>query len=114
MAVSIRMVGNIACHSGGHGFIRNRIINWLFITGKENRMNIDPNKWYRPREIAKQRLITNSLDSDKESANYDFILELIKRGELKARNYSKTAYRSYWLVSGKEIQAYHERIAKHA
>lgn len=77
-------------------------------------MNIEPSKWYRPREIAKLRLITNSLDSEKESANYDFILELIKRGELKARNYSKTAYRSYWLVSGKEIQAYHDRIAKHA
>lgn len=73
-------------------------------------MSIETKKWYRPREIAQLRLITNSLDSDKESANYDFILELIKRGELKARNYSKTSYRSYWLVSGKEIKAYHERI----
>lgn len=63
-------------------------------------------KWYRPREIAKLRFITNSLDSDKESANYDFILELIKRGELKARNYSKTEYRKYWLVSATEIQRY--------
>ena len=107
-------MGNRACHTGGAGNIRIRTINWLFITGKENRMNIEPNKWYRPREIARLRLITNSLDSEKESANYDFILELIKRGELKARNYSKTAYRSYWLVSGKEIQAYHDRIEKHA
>lgn len=65
-------------------------------------------KFYRPREIAKLRLITNSLDSDKESANYDFILELIKRGELKARNYSKTAYRPYWLVSAAEIKRYVE------
>jgi hypothetical protein len=39
-------------------------------------MNIEPNKWYRPREIARLRLITNSLDSEKESANYDFILEI--------------------------------------
>lgn len=114
MVVSIWHLGNRAGHHRGAGNIRRRIINWLFITGKENRMNIDPKKWYRPREIAKSRLITNSLDSEKESANYDFILELIKRGELKARNYSKTEYRSYWLVSGKEIQAYHDRIAKHA
>lgn len=67
-------------------------------------------EWYRPREIARLRLITNSLDSDKESANYDFILEEIKRGNLKARNYSKSEYRPYWLVSAKEIRAYHERI----
>lgn len=70
-------------------------------------------KWYRPREIARLRLITNSLDSDKESANYDFILELIKRGELKARNYSKTEYRKYWLVSATEIQRYHESVNQH-
>lgn len=62
--------------------------------------------WYRPREIAKLRLITNSVDSEKESSNYDFILELIKRGELKARNYSKSDYRPYWLVSAKEIERY--------
>ena len=74
-------------------------------------MTIEAEKWYRPREIARLRLITNSLDSDKEASNYDFILELIKRGELKARNYSKTEYRKYWLVQGKEITAYHDRIA---
>lgn len=77
-------------------------------------MSIETKKWYRPREIARLRLITNSLDSDKEASNYDFILELIKRGELKARNYSKTEYRKYWLVQGKEITAYHERITKQA
>lgn len=76
-------------------------------------MSIETKKWYRPREIAQLRLITNSLDSDKEASNYDFILELIKRGELKARNYSKTEYRKYWLVQGKEIMAYQERIANH-
>ena len=63
-------------------------------------------QWYRPREIAKLRMITNSVDSEKESSNYDFILELIKRGELKARNYSKSDYRPYWLVSAKEIERY--------
>lgn len=71
-------------------------------------------EWYRPREIAQQRFITNSLNSDKESANYDFILELIKRGELEARNYSKSDYRPYWLVSAKAIKDYHQRIRKQA
>lgn len=71
-------------------------------------------EWYRPREIAKLRLITNSLDSEKESANYDFVLELIKRGELAARNYSVSDYRPYWLVSAEEIKAYRKRIAKEA
>jgi len=63
-------------------------------------------EWYRPREIARNRWITNSLNSDKESANYDWILEEIKRGNLKARNYSKSEYRPYWLVSAKEIERY--------
>lgn len=71
-------------------------------------------EWYRPREIAQKRFITNSLDSDKESANYDFILEEIKRGELKARNYSKSAYRPYWLVSAKEIERYLKSHAEQA
>lgn len=68
-------------------------------------------EWYRPREIARLRLITNSLDSHKESSNYDFIIELIKRGELEAHNYSKTSYRKYWLVSAKAIEAYHAKRA---
>lgn len=71
-------------------------------------------EWYRPREIAQLRMITNSLDSDKESANYDYILEEIKRGELKARNYSKSEYRPYWLVSAKEIERYRNSHAKQA
>lgn len=71
-------------------------------------------EWYRPREIAQLRLITNSLDSDKESANYDWILEEIKRGNLKARNYSKSEYRPYWLVSAKEIERYRNSHAKQA
>jgi hypothetical protein len=71
-------------------------------------------EWYRPREIAQLRLITNSLDGDKESANYDWILEEIKRGNLKARNYSKSEYRPYWLVSAKEIERYRTSHAKQA
>lgn len=63
-------------------------------------------EFYRPREIAQNRWITNSLSSEKESSNYDFILELIKRGKLKATNYSKSEYRPYWVVSAKEIERY--------
>ena len=63
-------------------------------------------EFYRPREIAQNRWITNSLSSEKESSNYDFILELIKRGLLKAINYSKSAYRPYWVVAAKEIERY--------
>ena len=76
-------------------------------------MNFDK-EWYRPREIAQNRWITNSLNSDKESANYDYILEEIKRGALKARNYSKSEYRPYWLVSAKEIERYIKNHAKQA
>lgn len=71
-------------------------------------------EWYRPREIAQKRWITNSLNSEKESANYDWILEEIKRGNLKARNYSKSEYRPYWLVSAKEIERYRNDHAKQA
>ncbi len=65
-------------------------------------------KWYRPREIARLRLITNSVDSDKELSNYDFILELIKAGRLKARQYGKNPAYPYYLISAKEIERYND------
>lgn len=63
-------------------------------------------KWYRPKEIARLRLITNTLDSDKELSNYDYILDLIKRGQLQAKNYGKNPKYPYYLVSASEIQRY--------
>lgn len=63
-------------------------------------------KWYRPKEIARLRLITNTLDSEKELSNYDFILDLIKRGQLAAKNYGKNPKYPYYLVSAAEIERY--------
>lgn len=69
-------------------------------------LNLDK-KWYRPKEIARLRLITNTLDSDKELSNYDFILDQIKRGNLVAKNYGKNPKYPYYLVSAAEIERYH-------
>lgn len=62
--------------------------------------------WYRPKEIAEMRLITNTLDSEKVLSNYDFILDQIKRGLLKAKNYGKNPKYPYYLVSAAEIKRY--------
>lgn len=64
-------------------------------------------KTYRPSEIARKRLITNSLDSNSYLSNYRFILNEIKAERLKAKNYG-TKSRSYWLVSEAEIKRYQE------
>lgn len=64
--------------------------------------------WYKPREIARLGLIKNSIQSDNEDSNYWFILKMIERGELKARNYSMGA-KPMWLVSRKEIEKYLRR-----
>lgn len=63
-------------------------------------------KHYRPKEIAQLRLITNTLESDKVLSNYDFILDEIKRGNLKAKNYGKNPKFPYYLVSREEIERY--------
>lgn len=63
--------------------------------------------WYRPREIARLGLIKNSTGGDNEASNYNFILELIKSGQLKAKNYSRGKKMSYYLVSEDEIARYH-------
>lgn len=62
--------------------------------------------WYRPKEIAKLGLITNTLNSDKVLSNYDWILDEIKRGNLKAKNYGKNPKYPYYLVSAAEIKRY--------
>lgn len=67
-------------------------------------------KWYRPREIAKLGLIKNSIGSDNESGHYNFILNLIKSGKLKAKDYSATGSQPYWLVPEEEIRRYHETL----
>jgi len=62
--------------------------------------------WYRPKEIAENGWIKNTLSSDKVLSNYDWILDEIKRGNLKAKNYGKNPKYPYYLVSAKEIERY--------
>lgn len=64
-------------------------------------------QWYRPRDIARLRLITNSVNSDSENSNRHFILKLIKSGKLKAKNYGSNPDHPYYLVSADEIDRYH-------
>lgn len=66
--------------------------------------------WYRPMEIAKQGLIVNSKgDRSTVSGNYNFVLELIKTGRLRAKNYAK-GDKPYWLVPESEIERYHKTL----
>lgn len=62
-------------------------------------------KWYRPREIAQQGLIKNTVDSDSEASNYKYILQLIQDGKLKARNYGRGSA-PYYLISETSIKKY--------
>lgn len=73
------------------------------------RPRIDHKKWYRPREIAALGVITNS----RGNPSYDRVLELIKSGELKAKDYSlksKQGSNPYFLVLGEDLVTY---IDKH-
>lgn len=68
-------------------------------------------KWYRPTEIADKGLIQNSRgDASTPRGNYNFILELIKSGQLKANNYS-AGVKAYYLVCEDEIERYHKEIS---
>lgn len=66
-------------------------------------------KLYKPNELAKLDIIRNwkNTNSDKINinSNYQFILGLIRNGDLKAVNYGKGA-RAYWVVTEKEVQRY--------
>lgn len=63
-------------------------------------------KYLRPSEIAKKGLIKNSLNSDSWLQNYQFILNEIAAGNLKARTYGKGTKRKSYLVSEDEIKRY--------
>lgn len=71
---------------------------------------INGKKWYKPREIAKLGLITNSTGNDNEDGNYNFILELIRNDRLKAVNYSVGNKLAYYIVCETEIQEYHNNL----
>lgn len=69
--------------------------------------------WYTPMQIAELGLIQNSKgDKATVKGNYNFILELIKAGRLRAKNYSVGKQRSNWLVPEDEIARYHDTITK--
>jgi len=68
-------------------------------------------RYLKPREIADLGLITNSMGHKNPYSNYQYILKLIKRGDLKAKNYSTGKIRKYWLVSEREIDRYNKRFA---
>jgi len=65
-------------------------------------------KWYKPSEIAKLGLILNS----KGKGDYNFVLNLIKSGRLRAKDYSNGKKVSYWLVPEDEIDRYHNTVTK--
>lgn len=73
---------------------------------------ISGQRWYRPREIAKQGLIKNSSGNDNASSNYVFIITLIKDGKLRAKNYGRNPKHPYWLVPDSEIRRYHDVVSK--
>jgi hypothetical protein len=55
--------------------------------------------------------LIKSSGSGGEHGNYAFIINLIKSGDLKSKNYCKTG-RQYYLVSEKEIKKYHNSYDK--
>lgn len=66
-------------------------------------------KWFKPMEIARQGLIQNSKGSNGTvNGHYNFIIDLIKAGELKAKSYSRKGGKPYYLVPEAEIIRYHE------
>lgn len=70
-------------------------------------------KWYTPMEIAKLGLIKNSKgDRGTVNSNYAYVLQLIKTGRLRAKDYSKGKVRQYWLVPEDEIARYHDTVTR--
>ncbi len=70
-------------------------------------------KWYTPMDIAKLGLIQSSKgDRSTINGNYNYVLELIKSGQLRAKNYSKGSQRKNWLVPEEEIAKYHMTVTK--
>lgn len=64
-------------------------------------------------EIAKLGLILNSRGTKGTlTGHYDFVLELIKSGRLRAKDYSKGKQRRNYLVPEDEIARYHRTVTK--
>lgn len=70
-------------------------------------------KWYTPMDIAKLGLIKNSKgDSSTIAGNYNFVLEMINSGQLRAKNYSTGKKLARWLVPEEAVKKYHDTITK--
>jgi hypothetical protein len=69
-------------------------------------------RWYRPREIARQRLIVNSTGHDNEDSNYAYVLMLIRTKRLRAKDYSNSPRIHYWLVPEDEVARYHDTVTR--
>lgn len=65
-------------------------------------------QYYRPREIAKLRLIKNTANSNSEASVYDYILKQIKVGNLKAVNHGTNPSHPYYTVSADEIKRFND------
>jgi len=68
-------------------------------------IRIDPDKEYRPLEIAKKHLIRSRLNK----GSYIRVLNLIKAGRLRAINYEINSQKRFWLVKGRWIIEYLEK-----
>jgi len=77
----------------------------VYTIGSMNKIieEINPERWYRPREIAQNNWICNS----KGKGDYYLVLKLIRKNRLRARDFGlgKTPY---YLVCGSEIIRYIE------
>lgn len=63
-------------------------------------------EYYRPREIAKLRLIKNTAGASTEASIYDYVLKQIKIGNLKAVNHGTNPDKPYYTVSMAEIERF--------
>jgi len=70
-----------------------------------NNNKINPNEEYRPREIADNGWIKPPRGEDKDSA-YHFILRIINRGQLQAKNRAEGMKVPHYVVIGNEILRY--------
>jgi len=66
---------------------------------------INPERYYRPREIATLELITNS----KNKRDYFFVLRLIHKGRIRAKDRG-LGETPYYIVRGSEIIRYLNEI----
>jgi len=63
---------------------------------------VDPNKWYKPREIATLNFIL-PIKGIEAKGKYDYVTKLIRLGKLPAKNRSTGKICPHWVVKGSDI-----------